>query len=323
MQNDNILSFLYTHKDTYTSGQAMADGLGVTRAAVWKSIEALRASGYVIESAAAKGYKLISIPDLLTEREITLGLNTRVFGRRVIALDEVDSTNTFASRLAADGEPEGTLVVSESQTAGRGRLGRKWVSPHGVNILMSLILRPQIPPMDAPMTTLLAASALARAIKGLYGLPAAIKWPNDLLINGRKAAGILTEMSAEPDRVRHIILGVGIDVNMKRESFPREIRESSTSIMAELGHKAVRAELLRRFMEELEQSYGLFTSGDRKGILDEWRSHSCTLGKRVRVNTPRGEKAGVAVDIDDNGGLIIDTDGGSRETVTSGDVSFL
>lgn len=319
---DKILSLLIKQKDGYASGQAMAEKLGVTRAAVWKAIEALREASYGIESVRAKGYRLASVPDILGEREIQLGLKTKVLGRKIIYYPETDSTNTRASRLAAEGEPEGTVVVADSQTAGRGRLGRTWVSPPGVNIYLSLILRPPIPPAEAPLTTLAAAVASAKAVKGLYNIPCGIKWPNDLLINGKKAVGILTEMSAEPDMVRHIVLGIGFDVNMPREAFPPEIREISTSVMLEAGKKANRAELVRRFLEEFEAVYGLLVKGARDKILEKWRQNSVTFGRKVRVVGLKGEKTGIATDITGSGSLILENERGETEEITSGDVWF-
>ena len=261
--------------------------------------------------------------DILTEREITAGLATKRLGRKVYALIEVDSTNTYASKLAAAGEPEGALVVSEYQTVGRGRLGRKWVSPPGVNVTMSLILRPDIPSPDAPLITLAASVALAKAVNGLYGLSSGIKWPNDLMVSGRKMAGVLTEMSAGPDRIRHVILGVGIDVNMRRDDFPEDIRGSSTSVMLETGGPVGRVPLLCRFIEEFEVYYDALLTGDSGRVVSEWRKHSCTLGRRVKVNTQRGEVYGIARDIDDSGALILETDEGKTEKVTAGDVGFI
>ena len=293
----------------------------MTRAAVWKAIEALRADGYYIESSKAKGYRLISVPDLLTEREVPLGLMTERLGRNIVYFDSTDSTNTQAARLAHDGAPEGTLVIAETQTAGRGRLGRKWESPPGVNLYFTLILRPNIPPTDAPMITLAAAVALIKATRALYNLPAAIKWPNDMLIDFKKCAGILTEMSAEPERVRHVILGIGVDVNMERESFPEEIREISTSIWLEQREKANRAELLRRFLFEMESMYAYICSNQKEKVFEGvWRGLSCTLGRRVTVKGLWGECAGVARDIDGSGSLLIENDGGEVMTVTSGDI---
>jgi BirA family biotin operon repressor/biotin-[acetyl-CoA-carboxylase] ligase len=318
-----LLSLLYTNKEQFISGQALANELGVTRAAVWKAIKALRADGYSIESSKAKGYRLISVPDLLTEREVPLGLMTERLGRNIVYFDSTDSTNTQAARLAHDGAPEGTLVIAETQTAGRGRLGRKWESPPGVNLYFTLILRPNIPPTDAPMITLASAVALVKATRALYNLPAAIKWPNDMLIDFKKCAGILTEMSAEPDRVRHVILGIGVDVNMERESFPEEIREISTSIYLSRKEKANRAELLRQFLFEMESIYAYICSNQKDKVLSEWRGLSCTLGKRVIVKGLWGECAGTARDIDGSGSLLIEKDGGEVVTVMSGDLLFI
>jgi len=320
---DQVLSYLYEHRETHVSGQAVADELGVTRAAVWKAVESLRADGYDVESLKARGYRLTGMPDLLGVREITLGLDTRFIGRELHALKEVDSTNTYAARLATGDAPDGTLVVADRQTKGRGRLGRSWVSPAGMNVYASIILRPRITPSDAPMITLTASVALVRTVRGLYAVNAEIKWPNDMLIGGRKAAGILTEMSADPDMVRHVILGVGVDVNMPAREFPKEIRDVSTSIMIALGRRVNRAELLRRFMAEFELCYDRFVSAERAGLLDEWRELSGMLGRRVRITTLTGTADGIAEDIDAAGRLLVRQDSGETMTVMSGDVTIL
>jgi len=301
----------------------MADGLGVSRAMVWKGIEALRADGYVIESAPAKGYRLVSAPDLIGERDIAPRLKPGGFCTGIHSFDGVGSTNTEAMRLASEGAAEGALVVSDSQSSGRGRLGRAWVSPPGVNVYMSVILRPDVTPSEAPLITLAVSVALARAVRGLYGLPASIKWPNDLMVGSRKFAGILTEMNAEPERVRHVVAGVGVDVNMPFASFPPEIRETATSIMVELGRAVSRAELIARFMDELPGPYGRVVAGDEASVLDEWRGLSLTLGRMVKVNTLKGDVVGFARDIDEGGGLVIEKDGGGIERVTCGDVGFM
>jgi len=320
---DQILNYLYKQRETHVSGQAIADELGVTRAAVWKAVESLRADGYDVESLKARGYRLTGLPDLLGVREITLGLDTRFIGRELHALKEVDSTNTYASRLATGDAPDGTLVVADRQTKGRGRLGRGWVSPAGMNIYTSIILRPRITPAEAPMITLAASIALVKEVRGLYAVNAEIKWPNDMLIGGRKAAGILTEMSADPDMVRHVILGVGVDVNMPAHEFPKEIRDVSTSIMLALGRRVNRAVLLRSFITEFERCYERLVSGERAGLLDEWRSLTGMLGRRVRVTGLTGAADGVAEDIDSGGRLLLKSDSGETVTITSGDVMIL
>ena len=258
----------------------------------------------------------------VTEREISPGLTTKSLGRNIVYFDSTDSTNTQAERLAGEGAPEGTLVIAESQTAGRGRLGRKWESPPGVNLYFTLILRPEIPPAAAPMITLAAGAALAKSVRALYDLPAAIKWPNDMLIGFKKCAGILTEMKAESGRVRHVLLGVGVDVNMTKDMFPEEIRKISTSIYLSRGERADRAGLLRRFLMEMEGLYGNIVSGEKEVVLDAWRDLSCTLGRRVTVKGLWGERTGTAVDIDASGGLVIREDNGEAGTVVSGDLYF-
>ncbi len=260
--------------------------------------------------------------DLLTEREILPGLATDRLGRNIVYFDSTDSTNAQAARLAGEGAPEGTLTIAESQTAGRGRLGRKWESPPGVNLYFTLILRPEIPPAAAPMITLAAGAALAKSVRALYGLPAAVKWPNDALLHSRKFAGVLTEMNAGASRIRHVLLGVGVDVNMTEDMFPEEIRDISTSIYISRGEKADRAELLRLFLSEMETLYDNIVSGRREIILDAWRSLSCTLGRRVTVKGLWGEKTGTATDIDASGGLVIRGDDGEAGTVVSGDLFF-
>ena len=244
-----------------------------------------------------------------------------LLGRKIYSLDEVDSTNSYAARLAAEGEPEGSVVLAEYQSAGRGRLGRTWVSPRGVNLCISVILRPDIPPRDVPLITLGAGVALARAVSGLYGLDARLKWPNDLIIGGRKAAGILTEMSAASDRVRYVVLGVGVNVNMMREDFPVDIQDASTSVMLESGMKVDKDQLAGRFLEELGYVYELLIAGDKVRLLDEWRSYSCTLGQAVSVNTQGGIKTGKAADVDEYGRLVLELADGRLEKIASGDIS--
>ncbi len=262
------------------------------------------------------------LSDSVSEREILSGLETEFLGRHIVHFDSTDSTNTQALRLAGEGAPEGTLVIAESQTAGRGRLGRKWESPPGVNLYFTLILRPDIPPADAPMITLAAAAALTKSVRALYKLPAAIKWPNDMLIDFKKCAGILTEMNAEPGRIRHVLLGVGVDVNMTEDMFPEEIRKISTSIYLSRGERADRAGLLQRFLFEMEGLYGNIVSGRKEIVLDAWRNLSCTLGRRVTVRGLWGERTGTAMDIDASGSLVIEDDGGELDKVMSGDLYF-
>jgi BirA family biotin operon repressor/biotin-[acetyl-CoA-carboxylase] ligase len=318
-----LIEYLSSRPGIYSSGQKLADGLGVTRAAVWKAVESLRADGYGIDSVRAKGYMLKESPDRLGELEIASGLGTKFVGRNMQTFDETGSTNREAMRLASEGAPDGTVVVAEAQTEGRGRLGRIWISPPRANIYASVILRPDFPPTSAPLITLAASVALARAVASHCEVEARIKWPNDVLIGGRKLAGILTEMSSEPDRIRHVVVGFGVNVNSEVDDFPADVRVTATSVRSVTGKDASRAGLLKKILEELERSYLMLTAGERDAVLDEWRGLSDTLGRRVRVVMHGSDITGRVVDIDSSGALIVEQDDGISVTVTSGDVVHL
>ena len=243
---DRILTML--RREPVVSGAALSSALGVSRAAVWKHVEALRADGYRIEARRARGYTLTGNPDRLLPAEITQHLTTTRFGRRLETFETIDSTNIRAGQLAREGAPEGTLVVAERQTHGRGRLGRSWVSPARVNLYASFVLRPQLAPADAPQLALAAAVAVARALAPLAPGRVAIKWPNDCLLDGRKVAGILTEMDAEVDRVRAVVLGIGVNLNATTRAFPIALRGDGDLGVARDRHGGRSAALRRRSM---------------------------------------------------------------------------
>ncbi|EKX94983.1 biotin--[acetyl-CoA-carboxylase] ligase [Selenomonas sp. oral taxon 138] len=305
----------------YISGEKMAERLGVTRAAVWKKIAALRDAGYDISSAPRSGYVLRSAPDRLIETEISQDLKTALVGRKVICYDVVDSTNLVLKNLAREGAEDGTVVVADSQGTGRGRMERAFFSPPGKGIWVSILLRPTFLPQDAPKCTLMAAVAVARAMEK-FGLRAAIKWPNDILHDGRKLVGILTEMSAEMDCVNYVVIGIGINVNIAPEEFPAELRAIATSLMQMKGAPLPRVAFLQELLRVLDD---LYASVQREGfapVLAAWREYAVTLGQEVRVIGPAGEEfEGVAVDIDAEGALLVDTAEGRRR-VLAGDVSI-
>ncbi len=305
----------------YISGEKMATQLGVTRAAVWKKIAALRAQGYEIASAPRSGYALRSAPDRLIEAEIAQGLGTAHIGRHIVCRGAVDSTNLIAKDLARKGAESGTVVIAESQGTGRGRLERRFFSPPGKGIWVSVLLRPSFLPQDAPKCTLMAAVAVARAMEK-FGLRAEIKWPNDILHDGRKLVGILTEMSAEMDRVNYIVIGIGVNVNIAPEDFPQELRGIATSLMQMKGQPIPRVAFLQELLRALD---GLYADVQRDGfapVLAAWRKYAVTLGQPVRVLGTAGETfEGTAADIDEEGALLIDTASGRRR-VLAGDVSI-
>lgn len=316
---DDLLLAMLAGADEYISGEDISRRLGVSRSAVWKYIEDLRRLGYVIEAVSRHGYRLVARPDKLVPTEVRAGLATARLGQVVHYFPQIGSTNDMARQLAQQGADEGTLVVAEEQTEGRGRRGREWLSPPGTGIFASLVLRPKLLPAQAPILTLTAALAGAEAIRELTDLPAGIKWPNDLLINGRKVAGILTEMSAEIDTIFHVIIGIGINVNTN--SFPAELKNMATSLAAEKGQPVSRCRLLQLFLQRLEVWYDSLLVG-REQVLDRWRELSVTLGRQVTILSPNFTVQGQALDIDQEGALLLETADKEQVRILSGDVSL-
>ncbi len=314
--DDKILNMFRSSYGEFISGEEISEKLGISRAAVWKHIEQLRKEGYEITGEPHVGYRLTGTPDKLIPEEISHKLGTKAIGRKIYSYESTDSTNDVAHRLAQSGSPEGTVVFSESQSKGRGRMGRHWVSPKGKGIYFSFILRPDVSPAEAPKITLMSAVAVALAIRKITHLGALIKWPNDILINDRKAVGILTEMSAEVNTVRYIVLGIGINVNTSRSDLPKE----ATSLKAEAGEEVPRVELAQEVLRELDRQYRIFNDKGFKKIIDEWKGLSHTLGEEVKIACHGRKIEGTAADLDSSGALVVRLDNGFTEHVTAGDV---
>ena len=315
---DKIRTIL-KERNGFVSGQELSEGLGVSRTAVWKVIRQLEEEGYVFEAVRNKGYRLVTEPDLLTKAAISERLSTEWAGQEVCSFDEIDSTNNEAKRQAEIGAPHGLLVISEVQTAGRGRMGRPWSSPAGSGIWMSLLLRPSLAPIQASGLTLVMALAIREAIVTLTGAECRIKWPNDIVADGKKVCGILTEMSAEPDRINHVVIGVGI--NVTDDSFPEEIRDRAISIWQICGQKIQRAELVAEILKTFERFYEQYLqSGDMSALQDAYNAALINCGQTVRVLDPKGEYEAVARGIIPSGALIVEKDGQTREII-SGEVS--
>ena len=254
MKNEILRALRET--DSYVSGQELCRKLGVSRTAVWKNIRSLQEDGYEIEAVTNRGYRLAGVPDTIAEEEVASRLQTERMGRQIRYFSRIDSTNQYAKRIAEEGAPDGTLIIADEQTAGKGRSGRTWVTPPAEAIAFTLLLRPKLSPDRISMVTLVMGLAVTNAVNSLYGVSAGIKWPNDVVIKGRKLCGILTEMSAEVRQVNYIVIGVGINANLT--SFPEEIREIATSLKLELGRDINRAELIARVMTEFERLYAEF-----------------------------------------------------------------
>jgi BirA family biotin operon repressor/biotin-[acetyl-CoA-carboxylase] ligase len=320
--NERILQIFLDRPGQFLSGEELSRELGCSRTAIWKHIRNLRDRGYEFEAVSRRGYRMVKTPDRLDVGRLLTCLKTRTLGRSIRLLQQVDSTQNLAHQLVIEGAEEGTLVLAEQQTAGRGRLGRSWHSPFGKGIWMSLILFPQIPLQFTSQLTLLVAVAVCRAIRQNTGVEAGIKWPNDLLVRGRKVCGILLESSGEDERLRHVVAGIGISVNLLPEDFPGELRGKATSLRIESGRELDRTNLIAIILQQLEELYDLYHREGFAPIRLLWEAGSISLGKPIRIQTREGWVQGVAETIDDFGALALRTDDGQLRKFYSGDVEL-
>lgn len=322
MMDEKILQLLRESDSDFLSGEEISRRLKVSRTAVWKRMRNLKTMGYEIEASTRSGYRLIRSPDLLIPSEINPILKTKWIGKTIHYFHTLDSTNAKAYQLALNGAEEGEVVIAEFQEKGRGRLGRHWFSPPFLNLYVSIILRPKISPHQASLITLMAAVATADAIQKFSGLLPLIKWPNDILLHDRKVAGLLNEIHSEMDRIHFVILGIGVNLNMSEKMFSKEIRSVATSLKIEMGQTISRKAFLQSLLQELEKWYTIFIKEGNAIILKAWRDRAHIKGRRVKV-TSFGEKlVGMAVDVDSDGALILETEDGKRERVVAGDIEY-
>jgi BirA family biotin operon repressor/biotin-[acetyl-CoA-carboxylase] ligase len=321
--DQTILELFRRKQGGVVSGEELSSSLGVSRTAVWKHIKTLQSIGYRIDAVPSQGYRLVSSPDILVPAEISAGLVTRRIGHRLICFRETESTNMVAFRLAEEGAEEGTVVVSEAQHHGKGRMGRRWESPPGVNLYCSLILCPPIFPMQAAQLTFLSAVAVARAISETTALQPEIKWPNDVLVGGRKVAGLLNEMSAETEKINFIVLGIGININMRQDQFPEDLRHPATSLALEAGRDISRLDVTRALLTALDDFYDAYLAHGYDPIREEWLSRCTMNGREVRVTFQNSVQEGMVMGIDEDGALLIRLHDGRVERVMAGDVTML
>jgi len=318
-----------SNKGTYMSGQKISDSLGLSRTAVWKHIENLRAEGYEIESSSKKGYRLKENDKkndekgfIFSDTEILSSLKTKYIGRELTFLAETESTNKDAFALARDGAREGSAVIAVTQKGGKGRLGRKWHSPEGRNIYTSIVLRPKMAPMEVQSITLMAAVAVADTIAHFIGEAPNVKWPNDILVKGRKISGILTEMKTDTDSVDFIILGIGMNVNMAADDFPEDIRKIASSIEIQKGKKVSLSEVTSSLYSSIEKWYEVFTSKGSEEVFKKWNEYFESSGKEVKVTAQNEQDSfsGLCLGIDERGALQVRDKDGNTRTVIAGDV---
>jgi BirA family biotin operon repressor/biotin-[acetyl-CoA-carboxylase] ligase len=320
-ETDTAILELLASSPGYLSGQMIARKLKLSRTAVWKRITKLREVGCRIPSGRNRGYRLVSTPDKLLPPFIKVGLNTSRIAREIYYYPQVDSTNLKAKSIATQGVSDGTLVLTEHQTQGQGRLDRTWVSPPGKNLLFSLAFYPSVPPTKAFQLTLLASLSVCKSLIAVSKIKAGIKWPNDIYVNNRKVCGILTEFSASTDRINWAVVGIGVNVNYDPSS-DTELATIATSIKKERGRSQRRIDLLRSILEEMDRLYSRFLEGNMHSVREEWLGHSIILGKPVVITADNYREEGIAETIDENGALILRTGDGERKRIIYGDLSL-
>ena len=317
---DKILNQLNQAKD-YISGESLSSILNISRAAIWKHIKNLKSKGYIIDGVSNKGYKLISSPDLLNKSELLSLLKTSVIGRNILHFDDIDSTNIKAKELAQKNAENGSIIIAEKQTLGSGRFKRKWISPSG-GLWFSLILRPTIPPTEAPKITQIAAASIYKTLSDL-NIMSTIKWPNDILLNDKKLCGILAEMKCDMDSVHYLVLGIGMNINIDESDFDENIKSIATSLKIEFNKEFERGEILSKFLNHFEILYNKFLNNlDLSETISICRSHSNIFGKQAKLITYNTEEIVTCVSLSDAGDLIVKDSLGNEKAVLTGEISF-
>ena len=320
MSREQVLTLLRAEGGVFLSGEQLSERLGLSRTAIWKAVKTLRQEGYEIEARTGMGYRLVAAPNVLTEAEIRSWLKT---DRELRCFDTIDSTNTYARQIALEGAADGTAVIADCQTAGRGRMGRSFQSPRGKGIYLSVLFRPDLPPERLMPVTALAGLAVCNAVERLCGVRPGLKWPNDPVLGNRKLCGVLTEMALEGEtgRVQHLVVGIGINVLHTPEDFQDDVADIATSLQMELGKPVSRPRLTALLLEELDLVYAALRSGELEAYLTAYRRDCVNLGKTVQLIGGEERETVTAVDVDEDFGLVVRMPDGSMRTVRSGEVS--
>lgn len=319
---NKLINLLSKNNDQYISGQMLSDELNISRSAVWKHINELKKDGYVIEGKSNKGYRIIKFPDKMSENTIKWGLKTKWLGKNIKHFDTVTSTQTVAHEEAQNNAINGTVIVADEQTKGRGRITRNWQSTSGKGVWLSMILRPEIPPQEAPKLTLLTATVLADVLRNYVHVEPQIKWPNDILINGKKTAGILTEMQAEQDRIWYVIVGFGLNVNHTIEELPENINYKATSLRVETDTEWKLNDLIQEILVTFEKTYDYYLEHGFADIKEKWESYGFKMGKEISIKTMKSHWKAPFLGITNDGALITKDMDGNRTTLYSAEIDW-
>lgn len=317
-----LIQLLSKQKESYISGQMLSNELGISRSAIWKHMNELKKDGYVIEAKARRGYRIIQAPEKLSENTISWGLETTWLGKRIVHKDSIPSTQRLAHELALNQAANGTIVIADEQIDGKGRMGRTWYSGKGKGIWMSMILRPNILPYLAPQLTLLTATVLAEVMDSNLGIRPQIKWPNDVLIDGKKVAGILTEMQAEQDQVLYVIIGIGINVNQSTSDLPKDLQERATSFQIESGIQRELTPIIQAFLTTFEKKFSTYLEEGFHPVKSTWENYGFRLHETLHIRTGKSEWQGVFQGIAEDGALLAKRENGKIEKVYSGEISW-
>lgn len=319
---NKLIELLSENPTNYISGQYLSEKLNISRSAIWKHMNELKKDGYVIEAKARKGYRIVSFPNKLSENTLVWGLNTKWLGKTIIHKESIPTTQRLAHELALDGAKHGTVVIADEQTEGKGRVDRKWHSEKGQGIWMSIILRPNILPYLAPQLTLLTATVLADVIDRLTEVRPQIKWPNDILINDKKMAGILTEMQAEQDQVLYVIIGIGININHTKDDFSDELLTKATSLRIETEKKWDMLPIIQEILETFENKYSNFLEQGFDPVKQDWENYGFRLKERLHIKSGNKEWEGIFLGIAEDGALLARKEDGTIEKVYSAEISW-
>ena len=305
-----VLSFFQTHDSEYLSGQDLSDVLKISRVAVWKHIKKIQTLGYKIESKQKLGYRLINDTEKLLPWEITRDLKTKLIGKRVYYFEEIDSTQNFAQNIAADKKENGTIIIAEKQTSGRGRLDRKWTSPKG-GIWFSLIIHPKFDVSSSTLIPILSAVALSKSIKSVLDIETEVKWPNDITMNGKKVAGVLVDASFQTNSIDYLILGIGINFDIDAKKLEKRLTKTPNfygiDSLRGKEDKTPPKKLLKEFLLQFEKNLFQLDKGEKSKIIKEWTKRAAGIGKKITINTSNGKISGISQGIDNDGALKIKT----------------